>query len=178
MKHRPLSYLSGFLLEAGAAAAAGDGDLALTLWHAQPLAAAGAFKIGVFFILSDGPSKVEPGQDRTGHSHESGVFHLSAFDIPGEHPKQGGGHQGKAGPVQNAQSDKEGDQVDQQIEPDQEQVQRVVPVAAIHKSLDRIADHRAPPWLWGWQADPACQRYCIIISLLHKLVKAAFVNKM
>lgn len=80
---------SALFLEAGAAGAAGDGDLSLASGHPQPLAAAGALEVDVLLVPADVPAHMEPADQRTGGLHKFCVLHPPPLYVAGEQPKQG-----------------------------------------------------------------------------------------
>ena len=75
-------------LEAGAAASAVDGDLALAPGNPQILTAAGALEIDMVLVPMDGAAKAPPADDGIRFFQELCVFLPAFVDISGEHAKQ------------------------------------------------------------------------------------------
>lgn len=135
MKHRPLSYLSGFLLEAGAAAAAGDLNLALALGHPQLLTAVGAAEVAMLLVppaAAPGVVATHPGLHRI---HESGVLLLPLGDVPGEHAHHREKKAQKGQKAQYAAAEQTGEEGEEQIEPQQGNIEAVHAIASVHQPL-------------------------------------------
>ena len=136
---------SASLLKAGAAAAAGDGDFSLAPGNPQLLAAVGAFEVAVFLVPVYRALKAPPTHHRAGHLEKLGIFSPAAGSVAGESTKQEKEKHRQGQPVQDLQPKQSGDQIQDQVQNQQSQVELVGPVAAVHKTLDGVADHRQPP---------------------------------
>lgn len=132
-------------LKAGLAAAAGHGDFSLSAGDPKLLTAVGTAEIAVLFIFEDVSAQPQPLENRSGFFHKFSVFLAPLCQITGEHTKQGEQQQKLTQQREQTRIHDGGQEKEDQIGTDQEQVQLVIAIAAIHKTLQCVADHKKPP---------------------------------
>lgn len=135
-------FTSTVFLKAGAAAAAGYGDFSLAPGNAELLSAVGAFEVAVVFVTAHGALQAVPLNDRSGQAHKLGVFLLTGGNIPGKKAKQGDENQRQGKPIQKLKMRQRKEQIEEKVKNNEKQVEGIVAIAAIHKAMDRVADHR------------------------------------
>ena len=137
-----IGRVSAFFLKGRAAVAAGDGDPALASGHPELLAAAGALEVAVLLVPVDSAAEPVPANRWCNQLEKFCVFAAPAGGVAGEHPVQGHRQKQQGDPVQGIQPGNHIDQVKNHIGQDQGDIQLVVPVAAVHKALQCVANHK------------------------------------
>ena len=128
-------YNSTLLGKARPAASAGDGDLALAPGDAEGLLAVGALEVAVLLVFGHGAAQLEPAVQRGGQLQELGIFGPAAVDLAAHHTDDGDkdAHQTHRG--QDTHSGDDGQQPEHEIQDQQEMIQLIAAVAAVHQFL-------------------------------------------
>lgn len=137
---------SGFLLERGAAVAAGDGDLSLALGNPQQLTAAGTAEIFVIPVAGLGPLLTEHAGDGIGDGKELVVLAPAPVIVAGEGAEEGIENQNIPQNGENTGRrhvlEERGEEPADQTQDQQTKVQLIVAVTAIHQFAEKVAHEK------------------------------------